>query len=118
MLKKKTKGDIPMATITMNDTQFREAMDQAQGLLLVEFWAPWCVYCRRIGPALAKVAEQYDGRVTVAQINIDDYPALADDQGVELVPTFLLYRGGILLDTMVAPDSKAAIDAFLAPYLT
>ena len=118
MLKKKTKGDIPMATITMNDTQFREAMDQAQGLLLVEFWAPWCVYCRRIGAALAKVAEQYEGRVTVAQVNMGDYPALADDQGVELVPTFLLYRGGTLLDTMVAPDSKAAIDAFLAPHLT
>lgn len=107
-----------MAAITMNDLQFREAVQKAEGLLLVEFWAPWCVYCRRIGPALAKVAEQYAGSVTVAQINIDDYPALADDEGVELVPTFLLYRGGTLLDTMVAPDSKAAIDAFLAPHLT
>lgn len=107
-----------MATITMTDVQFHEAMQQPAGLLLVEFWAPWCGYCRRIGPALAKVAEQYAGSVTVAQINIDDYPALADDQGVELVPTFLLYRGGTLLDTMVAPDSKAALDAFLAPHLS
>ena len=107
-----------MAAVQMDLKHFQESVSNGEKPVLVEFWAPWCVYCRRIGPALAKVAEQYDGRVTVAQINIDDYPALADDQGVELVPTFLLYRGGTLLDTMVAPDSKAAIDAFLAPYLT
>ncbi len=106
-----------MAAQQWTDVQWKERLSQADKLVLVEFWAPWCGYCRRIGPALAKVAEQYAQTVTVAQINIDDFPALADDQGVELVPTFLLYRGGTLLDTLVAPGSKAALDAFLAPHL-
>lgn len=106
-----------MAAQQWTDLQLNEALSQQDKLVLVEFWAPWCVYCRRIAPALSKVAEQYGQTVTVAQINIDDYPALADDLGVELVPTFLLYRGSTLLDTLVAPGSKAAIDNFLAPHL-
>mgnify|MGYP005835186231 FL=1 len=106
-----------MAAQQWTDVQWKEGLSQEDKLVLVEFWAPWCGYCRRIGPALSKVAEQYAETVTVAQINIDDFPALADDQGVELVPTFLLYRGGTLLDTLVAPGSKAALDAFLAPHL-
>ena len=85
--------------------------------LLVEFWAPWCGYCRRIGPAYEQVAQQYGQDLEVCKINIDDEPALADREGIEVVPTLVLYQQGKAAGDLVAPTSKAAIDAFLQDHL-
>ncbi len=85
--------------------------------VLVEFYAPWCVYCRRIGPALDKVAAQNEGRLYVGKVNIDDEPQLADREQIEVVPTLVLYHGGEALGSIVAPDSKARIDEFLEDFL-
>ena len=71
-----------MSVIQMNNHQFNEAVFQGDKPVLVEFWAPWCVYCRRITPAMNKVAEQYGKNLTVAQINIDDEPMLANQEQI------------------------------------
>ena len=60
----------------MNRKQFEQKVMEEQPVL-VEFWAPWCSYCRRIGPALEKVSRQYAGKVTVGKVNIDEEPRLA-----------------------------------------
>ena len=80
---------------------------------MVEFQAPWCGYCRRIQPAMDKIAAEYADRLTIGTINIDDEPALADQEQIELVPTLVLYRDGKAAASIVAPESKAKIDAFL-----
>lgn len=80
--------------------------------ILVDFWAPWCGYCRRIGPALEKVAQQSQ-YYSVAKLNIDDFPEIAEKEGVEVIPTLILYRDGKALGRIVAPDSKAKIDDFI-----
>lgn len=80
---------------------------------LVEFHAPWCVHCRRIAPALEELTAQYADRVTFGQVNIDDAPQLAQAEKIEVIPTFVLYRGGRRLGSTTAPESKAALEAFL-----
>lgn len=101
-----------MAAINMNEKQFQDRMNEGQWIL-VDYWAPWCGYCRRIGPAYDKVAEQWGQQITVAKINIDEEPQLAHREMIEVIPTLVLYHDGKAVGSMVAPASKAAIDDFL-----
>ena len=96
----------------MNKKQFEQKVMEEQPVL-VEFWAPWCSYCRRIGPALEKIAQQYAGRVAIGKVNIDEEPLLAHQEQIEVIPTLILYRKGQALGSIVAPESKARIDEFI-----
>ena len=106
-----------MSAINMNNEQFEKQAIHGNEPVLVEFWAPWCVYCRRIAPALDKVAQQQSGRLTVAKINIDDEPALAAREHIEVIPTLIIYQNGEALGSIVAPESKARIDEFIEEHL-
>ena len=99
--------------IAMNAELFNKHLAENSQPLLVEFWAPWCVYCRRIAPALEKVAQQFEGTVTVAQVNIDDEPLLAQKERIEVIPTLVLYKDGNAIASIVAPESKAKIEEFI-----
>ena len=83
--------------------------------VLVEYHAPWCVYCRRIAPAMEKLALRED--LTVGQVNIDRHPDLARREQIEVVPTLVLYHKGEALGSIVAPESRARIDEFLEDFL-
>lgn len=80
---------------------------------LVEFWAPWCVYCRRIAPVMERIAQQYADRLAVGFVNIDDEPAIAAREQIEVIPTLVLYKNGKALGSVVAPQSKADIEEFI-----
>ena len=101
-----------MAAMQINNTQFQQWMQECK-TILVDYWAPWCGYCRRIGPAYDKIAEEYGDRLVVAKVNIDEEPQLTEAQGVEVIPTLILYKDGKAVNRVVAPKSKAAIDQFL-----
>lgn len=101
-----------MAAQNININKFRELLAQPKPIL-VDYWAPWCGYCRRIGPAYDRIADQYSGEIEVVKVNIDEEPLLANEQQIEVIPTLMLYRGGEAAGSIVAPDSKAAIDAFI-----
>ena len=101
-----------MAAMNMNHEQFRQMMGEGK-LMLVDYWAPWCGYCRRIGPAYEKVAAQHGEDMVVAKVNIDEEPLLANDERIEVIPTLVLYRDGQAIGSIVAPESKAMIDAFI-----
>ena len=101
-----------MAILHLNEQEFRSIIS-GEKPVLAEFWAPWCVYCRRIAPALEKVAQQREDSLAVVQVNIDEAPQLARELQIEVVPTMLLYKGGQIIASIVAPESKAKIDAFL-----
>lgn len=96
----------------MNQKMFEEQVFAGSKPVLVEFWAPWCVYCRRIAPALEKLAAEQENLV-VGQVNIDEEPLLANREHIEVIPTFVLYENGEALGSIVAPESKARIEEFI-----
>lgn len=85
-----------MAAMNMNQEQFEQAIREEKPVL-VDFWAPWCGYCRRIGPAYEKIGEEYADSLAVGKINIDEEPRLAGVEGIEVIPTLVLYRNGMLM---------------------
>lgn len=101
-----------MSAIELNGKEFYEKI-QGDTPVLVDFWAPWCVYCRRIAPAYEKIAQQYEGKVIVAKLNIDDAPDVAHREHIEVIPTLVMYRNGKAVDFVVAPESKAKIEEFI-----
>ena len=97
----------------MNTELFNQYAVEGSQPVLVEFWAPWCVYCRRIAPALSEVAEQYNDSLVIGQVNIDEEPHLAHREQIEVIPTLVLYQNGQALGSIVAPESKARIEEFI-----
>lgn len=101
-----------MAAMNMTHEEFNKAM-QDGATVLVDYWAPWCGYCRRIGPAYDKVAEQFGDQIQVTKVNIDEEPKLAIAERIEVIPTLVLYRNGQAIGSIVAPESKAMIENFI-----
>lgn len=90
-----------------------EKLLQEEKPVLVDYWAPWCGYCRRIGPAYDRLAAVYEDRIAAVKINIDEDPKLAEAERIEVIPTLVLYKNGKAVDSVVAPGSQPMIAEFI-----
>lgn len=89
----------------------------ASGTVLVDLWAPWCGPCKAMAPILDELAKDLAGKITIAKLNVDDHGAVAAEYNVRAIPTFLVFKDGKLVDTLVGMQSKAGFIAKLQPYL-
>ncbi len=101
-----------MLAKNINKQQFEENL-KANKPLLVDYWAPWCGYCRRIESAYDKIAQEYGDDIIVAKVNIDEEPELAQQEKIEIIPTIVFYKDGQAQGHIVAPESKVEIEAFI-----
>lgn len=83
-----------MATKPVTDGSFEQDVLNAEGPVLVDFWAEWCGPCKMIGPALEELSDEMAGQVTIAKVNIDENPEAAAKYGVRSIPTMLIFKGG------------------------
>ena len=100
----------------LKTAEYQDLLNQG-GVTVIDFWAPWCTYCRRIAPAFDKIAEQQENKLVFAKVNVDEAPEIAEKYGIDTIPTLLLFKNGEVAGTIVAPDSKAKIETFIQEYL-
>ena len=105
-----------MSILNVNAENYRKYI-QAEKPALIEFSAPWCVYCRRLAPALEVLEKEYHDTMLFGAVNIDEEPELAQAEKIEVVPTLLLYQNGKILGSVTAPESKAQLEAFMTETL-
>jgi len=88
------------------DSTFDESVLRSQIPVLVDFWAPWCGPCRMIGPILEDIAGEYDGKVKIVKINVDEETETAGKMNIRSIPTVALYSGGELQETAIGARPK------------
>jgi thioredoxin 1 len=97
------------------DTDFDQKVKD--GVVLVDFWAEWCAPCRRLAPTVDQLAEEYNGRITVAKVNIDENPVVPSKFMIRGIPTLLLFKNGDLKETVVGLAGKDDLARLLDKHL-
>ena len=98
---------------TLTDGNWDEEVLQAEGTVLVDFWAPWCAPCRMIGPTIEALANEFAGRAKVGKLNVDDNPGVAARYRVSSIPTLLVLRGGQIVEQRVGVLPKPEIASLI-----
>lgn len=102
-----------MATVAVTDDSFANDVLNADGPVLVDFWAEWCGPCKMIGPSLEEISDELAGQVKIVKINIDDNPDAPGKYGVRGIPTMILFKDGAPAATKVGAAPKSALKGWL-----
>lgn len=99
--------------ITLTDANFEQEVIKSTTPVLVDFWAEWCGPCKMVAPILDELANEYDGKVRIGKVNIDEFQQLATQYGIRAIPTLLLFKDGQIADQIVGLRSKRDFKAKL-----
>ncbi len=101
----------------VTDATFDEIVLKSQTPVVLDFWAEWCAPCRQISPIIKQLAEDYDGRIKVVKMNIDDSPGTPGKYGVRAIPTVLAFRDGQVVQQLQGARPKAAFEEMVKTLL-
>ena len=95
-----------MADKTFTDQNFEDEVIKSNTPVLVDFWAPWCAPCRIVSPIIEELAKEYEGKLKVGKVNVDENPDSASQFGIMSIPSILVFKNGEPITTMVGAQSK------------
>ena len=98
------------ATLTVTDDNFATEIEQADGLAMVDFWAAWCGPCRMVAPIVEQLANEYEGKVKIAKLDVDANQRVASRFNVRSIPSMLFFKDGKLVDTVIGAVPKPALE--------
>lgn len=95
--------------IQVNDDNFKKEVLESEGLVLVDFWAPWCMPCRMLAPTIEEIANEMEGKVKVCKMNVDESIKYPQQYGIMSIPTVMLFKNGQIVETMIGLQPKEEI---------
>jgi thioredoxin 1 len=107
-----------MTVIEVTDATFDEQVANTEGVTVVDFWAPWCGPCRMVGPVIEELAEEYEGRVRFAKVNVDDNQQIAGSFGIRSIPTIGFFKNGEAVGGVVGAYPKEALQQVIEDVLS
>lgn len=102
----------------VSDESFEEEVLNADGPVLIDYWAEWCGPCKMIAPILEELADEYSEKITIAKLNIDDNPETPPKYGIRGIPTLMLFKDGNVEATKVGAVSKSQLADFIDSNIT
>jgi thioredoxin 1 len=100
-----------------SDATFEQAVLKSEVPVLVDFWAPWCMPCRMIAPAVEEIAKEHAGKLKMVKVNVDDNPKTSQLYGILSIPTLILFKGGEVKETVVGVVPKKKIGELVAKHV-
>ncbi len=104
-------------SFAFTDDNFEEEAMKANGLVLVDFWAPWCGPCQMMAPIVDELATELEGKIKVGKLNVDENQATAGKYGIMSIPTMLLFKDGVVVEQIVGGMPKDALVSKLEKFL-
>ncbi len=102
-----------MATVAVNDANFDAEVRQSDVPVVVDFWAEWCGPCKTIGPALEELSDEYQGRVKIVKVNVDENPNSPAQLGVRGIPALFLFKDGEIVSNRAGAAPTAALKGWI-----
>ena len=102
-----------MATVPVTDDTFDTEVRQSDIPVVVDFWAEWCGPCKQIGPALEELSDEYQGKVKIVKVNVDDNPNSPAQMGVRGIPALFLFKNGQVVSSKIGAAPKASLNSWI-----
>ncbi|WP_417250085.1 thioredoxin [Celeribacter sp.] len=102
-----------MATVSASDATFEAEVLNSDVPVVVDFWAEWCGPCKQIGPALEELSDEYEGKVKIVKVNVDENPGTPGQYGVRAIPSLFMFNGGQVVSNKTGAAPKSALQSWI-----
>lgn len=103
---------------TFSDQNFEQEVLESEVPVLVDFWALWCMPCRAIAPVVEELAKEFEGKIKVGKLNVDENPTTAQKYGIMSIPSLTFFKNGVIVEQLIGVQSKQVLEEKIEYLLT